>query len=59
MSNAQVEESIQEAHDALATIEDSPVLQRAREALGKGARLLAKRQKLIKIADRSNNGWGS
>ena len=58
-SNAQVEESVQEAHDALATIEDSQVLQCTREALEKGARLLAERQKLIKIADRSDNGWGS
>ena len=56
--NAQVEESVQEAHDAFAAIEDSPVIQRARDALGKGARLLADRQKLIKIADRSDNGWG-
>ena len=56
--NAQVEESVQEAHDAFAAIEDSPAIQRARDALGKGARLLADRQKLIKIADRSDNGWG-
>ena len=56
--NAQ-EESVQEAHDAFAAIEDSPAIQRAREALEKGARLLADRQKLIKIADRSDNGWGS
>ena len=39
--NGEVEESVQEAHDALATIEDSPTLQRAREALEKGARLFA------------------
>ena len=56
--NAQVEESVQEARDAFAVIEDSPAIQRARDALGKGARLLADRQKLIKIADRSDNGWG-
>ena len=56
--NAQVVESVQEAHDAFAAIEDSPAIQRARDALGKGARLLADRQKLIKIADRSENGWG-
>ena len=56
--NAQVEESVQDAHDAFAAIEDSPAIQRAREALEKGARLLADRQKLIKIVDRSDNGWG-
>ena len=56
--NAQVVESVQEAHDAFASIEDSPAIQRAREALEKGARLLVDRQKLIKVADRSDNGWG-
>ena len=56
--NVQVEESVQEAYDALATIEDSPALQHAREALEKGVQLLAKRQKLTKITDRSDNGWG-
>ena len=56
--NAQVEESVQEAHDAFADIEDSSAIQRAREALEKGAWLLADRQKLIKIADRSDNGRG-
>ena len=48
---------MQEAQGALANIDDSPSLQRAHEAL-KGARLLAERQKLVKIADRSANGWG-
>ena len=56
--NVQVEESVQEAHDAFAAIEDSSAIQRARDALGKGVRLLADRQKLIQIADRSDNGWG-
>ena len=56
--NAQVEESIQEAQDALANIDDSLTLQRAHEALEKGERLLDERQKLIKIADRSANGCG-
>ena len=45
-------------HDSFAAIENSPAIQRARDALGKGTRLLADRQKLIKIADRSDNGWG-
>ena len=54
--NAQVEETVQEAQAALSTLEEAPALQRAQEALEKGARLLAERQKLIKIADRSANG---
>ena len=56
--NAQVEETVQEAQEAFSTLEEAPALQRAQEALEKGARLLAERQKLIKIADRSANGWG-
>ena len=56
--NAQIEESVREAQHALATVDDSPSLQRAQEALEKGTRLLAGRQKLIKIANRSANGWG-
>ena len=56
--NEQVEESVQEAHDALTTIDDSPALQCAQEDLEKGAWLLVERQKLIKIADRSDNRWG-
>ena len=31
---------------------------RARETLNKGRKLLAERQKLIRIADRSDHGWG-
>ena len=54
--NPQVEESVQEAQDALANINDSLSFQHAHEALEKGARLLAERQKLIKIADRSGLG---
>ena len=55
---AQVEESVQDSHDAFAAIVDSPAIQRAREALEKVARFLPDRQKLIKIADRSDNRWG-
>ena len=56
--NVQVEETVQEAQEALSTLEEAPALQHTQEALEKGARLLAERQKLIKIADRSVNGWG-
>ena len=56
--NAQVEETIQEAQEALTALEETPSLQLARDALEKGARLLTERLKLIKIAYRSANGWG-
>ena len=56
--NAQVEETVQEVQEALTALEETPSLQRARDALEKGARLLTERQKLIKIAHRSANGWG-
>ena len=52
---AQVEETVQEAQEALTALEVTPSLQRARDALEKGARLLTER---IKIADRSVNDWG-
>ena len=56
--NLQVEETFQEAQEAPAPLYDSPALQCARDVLDKGTCLLAERQKLIKIADRSVNGWG-
>ena len=36
----------------------APALERAKEALKKGLQFLAERQKLIKVADRSEQGWG-
>lgn len=36
----------------------SPALSRAKETIESGLKLLAERQKLIKIADRSEHGWG-
>ena len=36
----------------------APALQRALDAVRKGRQLMAERQKLIKIADRSEHGWG-
>ena len=56
--NNEVEQCIHEAQEGMAAVEESPALKRAKEALEKGARLLTERQKLIKIADRSENGWG-
>ena len=54
--NRQVEDAVSEAREAIDE-EDSPAISRAKQALEKGAHLLAERQKLIKIADRSANGW--
>ena len=42
----------------LSTVGSSPAPERAREAIEKGVRLLSERQKPIKIADRSEFGWG-
>ena len=50
--NAKVQDALKEATDAL---EDSPAIQRAKTAVEEGKHLL---EKLIKIADRSANGWG-
>ena len=44
-------------NDALDDTADSPAIQRAKTAVEEGKHLLAERQKLIKIADRSANGW--
>ena len=56
--NEKVQEAVREAHEALETATDSPAVQRAKTALQQGSTLLSERQKLIKIADRSANGWG-
>ena len=46
-----MEETLQDARDALAGVDEMPAIQCVQEALDKGARLPAERQKLIKIAD--------
>ena len=53
--NSKVEETLAEAKEQItdAGSTASPVLQGARDAINKGQQLLAERQKLIKIADRS------
>ena len=56
--NDQVSACIREAQGSIGTSDETPAQKRAQEALEKGAQLLAERQKLIKIADRSENGWG-
>ena len=56
--NEKVEEVLADAKAELSTVGSAPALERAREAIEKGVRLLSERQKLIKIADRSDFGWG-
>ena len=58
--NAKLDEKIAEAEVELAEAgpSTSPALQRARDVLKQGRQLLAERQKLIKIAGRSEHGWG-
>ena len=55
--NHSVEVKIAEVQDALDEADESPAVLRAKQALEEGKRLLSGRQKLIKIADRSANGW--
>lgn len=52
--NATVTASLEEATSSIEKGED---LAKAKEALKEGLDLLAERQKLIKIADRSESGW--
>ena len=55
--NEKVQESVADAQAALATApRESPSIQRTKDALEKGAELLAERQKLIRITDRSEFG---
>ena len=55
--NKKVQDAVKEACDVLEEVAESPAVQRAKAALREGAALLSERQKLIKIADRSPNGW--
>ena len=61
--NSRLDETVAEAETELAaassstTSSSTTVIARARECLQKGRQLLAKRQKLIRIADRSEHGW--
>ena len=56
--NAKVEESLLETEAELAGVESTPALERAKASLEEGKRLIAARKKLIRIADRSELGWG-
>ena len=56
--NAKVEEALLETEVELAGVESTPALERAKASVEEGKRLIAARQKLIHIADRSELGWG-
>ena len=58
--NSRVDEAMAETQTEPANAGTSPALERARTALSKGTcrRLIEERQKFIKIADRSEYGWG-
>ncbi len=56
--NSRISESMAEAETELTGVAASPALERAQAALEKGKKLIAERQKLIRIADRSDLGWG-
>ena len=55
--NSKVESAVAEAQAELDSIPTSPVVVRAQEALKRGTKLIEERQKLIKLADRSEFGW--
>ena len=56
--NSEVEDAVQEAMDELeGESRPSQSMERAKAALEKGAKKIAERQKLIKLADRSDFGW--
>ena len=56
--NSGVEETLAEAEAELAGVGASLALERAQQSLERGRKLIAERQKLIRIADRSELGWG-
>jgi len=56
--NEKLEDVVTEAPAHLSGDGSPPAIERAQEALTKGMKLFAERQKLIKIADRSEFGWG-
>ena len=61
--NSRLDETVAEAETELAVVSPgaptpTTAISKARECLKKGRQLLAERQKLIRIADRSELGWG-
>ena len=60
--NTKVDETLAEAESDAATVESStsatPAMQHVLEGLRKGRALIEERQKLIRLADCSEHGWG-
>ena len=60
--NAKVDETLAQAESDLSLVERGPTpsaaVQRVKDAIKKGRLLLDERQKLIRLADRSEHGWG-
>ena len=56
--NGMVEEAVADAQAKLTAAGMTPVVERARETLKQGMKLLSECQKLVKFADRSKFGWG-
>ena len=55
--NEEVKDKLEEASTALNA--DPPAVEKAKKALKEGEVLIGQRQKLIKIADRSEHGWAT
>ena len=55
--NCRVEDRVKEAQSALE--KTPPAVDKATTALKEGEKLIAERQKLIRIADRSDHGWAT
>ena len=55
--NEEVEGALEEAEDALQRAGPSEVVEKAKNALKDGKELIARRQKLLKLANRSEYGW--
>ena len=57
--NVKVKEALSQAESDLSSITASPAaIQRVKESIQKGRLLLEERQKLIRLADRSDHSWG-
>ena len=59
--NAKVDEALAQADSDIADIAsgpvESPAIRRARDSIQKGRAIIEERQKLIRLADRSEHGW--
>ena len=60
--NAKVDQTLVQAESDVSVVERNPTstsaVQRVKEAIQKSRLLLEERQKLIRLADRSDHGWG-